>query len=37
MERLLLLDDKPAPLWQALVLVGLIPALCEEALFEASS
>ncbi|MGJ5817303.1 ABC transporter permease subunit/CPBP intramembrane protease [Paludibaculum fermentans] len=33
MERLLLLDDKPAPLWQALVLVGLIPALCEEALF----
>lgn len=33
MERLLLLDDKPAPLWQALVLVGLIPAICEEVLF----
>ncbi|MBI5280904.1 MAG: CPBP family intramembrane metalloprotease [Candidatus Solibacter usitatus] len=33
MERLLMLDDKPAPLWEAWLLVAITPALCEESLF----
>jgi len=33
MEHLVLLDEKPVPLWGVWVLVGLTPALCEEALF----
>jgi sodium transport system permease protein len=33
MEKLLMLEDKPAPLWEAWLLVALTPALCEETLF----
>lgn len=33
MEKLLMLDDKPAPMWEAWLLVALTPALCEETLF----
>jgi sodium transport system permease protein len=33
MEKLLMLEDKPAPMWEAWLLVALTPALCEEALF----
>ncbi|MBI4892235.1 MAG: CPBP family intramembrane metalloprotease [Acidobacteria bacterium] len=33
MERLLLLDDKPVPLWQAFLLIAVTPAICEELLF----
>ncbi|MBI5087136.1 MAG: CPBP family intramembrane metalloprotease [Acidobacteria bacterium] len=33
MERLLLLDEKPAPMWEMWLLVAITPALCEESLF----
>ncbi len=33
MERLLLLDDKPVPLWEAWLLIAITPAICEELLF----
>lgn len=33
LERLVFLDDKPAPLWEAWLFIGLLPALCEETLF----
>jgi sodium transport system permease protein len=33
LEKILLIEDKPAPLWEAWLLVGLVPALCEELFF----
>ncbi len=33
LEKLLLLDGKPMPLWTIWLVVGVTPALCEEALF----
>lgn len=33
LERLLMLDEKPVPLWEAWLLVAITPALCEETLF----
>ena len=33
MEKILLLGDKPAPLWALWVAVGVTPAICEELLF----
>lgn len=33
MEKILLLGDKPAPLWALWLAVGITPAICEELLF----
>jgi len=33
LEKLLVLDDKSAPLWQVWVFIALLPAVCEEMLF----
>ncbi len=33
LEKLLVLDDRSAPLWQVWLFVALLPALCEEMLF----
>jgi sodium transport system permease protein len=33
LEKLLLLDDRAAPLWQVWIFVALLPAVCEEMLF----
>jgi sodium transport system permease protein len=33
MERLLMLGDRPMPLWMALLAVALTPAICEEVFF----
>jgi sodium transport system permease protein len=33
LEKILLLGDKPAPLWALWLTVGLTPAICEELLF----
>ncbi len=33
LEKLLVLDDKSAPLWQVWVFIAVLPAVCEEMLF----
>jgi sodium transport system permease protein len=33
LQRLLMLDDKPVPLWEVWLLIAITPALCEETLF----